>query len=431
MQRPFAHILLIFIGFTALSWAMFADNPSPDLQATWMAGQVFAAGLTDQVYVGDTAFYTMLPHPEWTARLARVGHEGAAFPFVYPPLWAALSSYVSPHVGFETIKAAAQILNPLLMAGTVWLAVRTARDAPVSPAIMTLVGCVILIASLPGGVALEQNQPQILVGFLIVAAIERARAGAPITAGAALALAAAIKLYPALLIVGWVASGRWRAVAGFAVIGGALAALSLALAGWPLHAAFLAEVDTIRRSIIVTVFTYGIDPILAQLAFAEDMHVITSPGTEMVLRWSVLEKPWAWSLASTAALLGILAAAFRTFRSSDDVLVWPILLTLLTFVSPLAWGYHYLAAMAFLPHLLVRFGMRTGLLALLIAVLPLTLPALQLASRAPVWLNAPILIGAAAMLTHAVLFAVAIRPARAARPRALAPGGGTPITPSV
>ena len=412
MRTLSGHTLLIFIGFTALSWWMFADNDSPDLRATWMAGQFFAAGLTDQIYVGSETYFSMLPHPDWTAYLDGLGHEGAVFPFVYPPLWAALSGYVAPHVGFGAIKTVAQILNPLLMVGMVWLASRTAKGSQVPLALMTLVGSMILIASLPGGVALEQNQPQILVSFLIVAAIERSRAGAPITAGAALALAAAIKLYPALLVVVWIAARQWRATAAFAVIGGALGILSIALAGWPLHEAFLAEIEVIRRTIIATPFTYGIDPILAQLFHARDMHVITSPGSEQVLRWSVLEKPAMWTAASSAAMVLIVLAAYRWIRTSgDDVLAWPILLIALTFVSPLAWGYHYLAAMAFLPHLLDRFGMRLGLLTLLAAALPLTLPALQLVSAAPVWMNAPIILGAMAVIGHALLYAAATRPA--------------------
>ncbi|MDX1739050.1 MAG: glycosyltransferase 87 family protein, partial [Alphaproteobacteria bacterium] len=50
----------------------------------------------------------------------------------------------------------------------------------------------------PFGLALRENQPQILVSFLILLAIERERAGWNIAGGAALALAASIKLYPAL-----------------------------------------------------------------------------------------------------------------------------------------------------------------------------------------------------------------------------------------
>ena len=44
-----------------------------------------------------------------------------------------------------------------------------------------------------------QNQPQILVSFLTVLALERAMRGHERTAGLALAVAAAIKVYPVLL----------------------------------------------------------------------------------------------------------------------------------------------------------------------------------------------------------------------------------------
>ncbi|EAR49542.1 hypothetical protein OG2516_13946 [Oceanicola granulosus HTCC2516] len=395
---------LIFAAFAAASFAMFAADPSPDLHATWIAGELYAAGQTAQVYAGDAPLFTMRPSAGAEAYLAGIGHEGAAYPYVYPPLWAVVASWIAPHVPFAAAKLAANLVNPLLMAGMVALAARTAPRALPLP-LLTLVGCAALLSSLPGAVALEQNQPQILVSFLVVAAIERARAGKPLTAGAALALAAAIKLTPALLCLLWLATGRRREAAAFVVAGGALGLLSIGLAGWPLHAAFLAEIDTIRRTVLSTLFTYGLDPILAHTFFGDALTRISGDGA---LGWHVHAKPDAWAFASSAALLATLAGLALWMRaqargSGVDMLAWPVALVLLTLLSPLAWGYHYLAALAFLPHLLVRLGLRGGLIAVIALVQPVSLHALRLFENVPAIPNLPAVAGTLTMLAFAGL----------------------------
>lgn len=424
MRHPAYYTVIVFAAFVAASWLMFAGDPSPDLRATWIAGHFYALGAYDQIYAGNEAFYTMLPGAGWEEYLAEIGHTGTAYPYVYPPLWAALTAFVTPVVPFELFKAVAEIVNPLLMVGMVWLAARCARDSDVSTTMMTLVGGLALLATLPGAAALEQNQPQILVSFLTIAAIERSRSGAPVTAGAALALAASVKLTPALLVIFWLAAGRRREALAFAVVGAALAALSVGLAGWPLHAAFLAEIDTIRRSVILSFFTYGIDPIIAELFFAEEMQSIVGRDGTSGTTWQALAKPALWSMLSSIALVTILTITAAWFRSQTrdgdpaDVLTWPIVLIVMTFVSPLAWGYHYLAPLAFLPHLLDRFGLRVGLIAIIAVMLPLTLPALELVLTLPVGYNLPGIMGALTMLGHAALFYLAIHLGPAHRTRA-------------
>ena len=60
--------------------------------------------------------------------------------------------------------------------------------------------------------------------------------------GALLALATAIKLYPAYLILVALVKRQWHAVAAFTVAGLGLAALSIGLLGWNVHAIYLQEV---------------------------------------------------------------------------------------------------------------------------------------------------------------------------------------------
>lgn len=119
-------------------------------------------------------------------------------PVCISPIWAFVSGWLTTITTIETVVNWANTINPLLIVCMVILAWR-ASGSTMSAHSYTLLGLLVLVLTQIGIVLILQNQPQIFVSLLIVLALERHRSGAPLTAGAVLALAAAIKLYPALL----------------------------------------------------------------------------------------------------------------------------------------------------------------------------------------------------------------------------------------
>lgn len=389
--------------FTLWCLWRFSGAQSPDLMATWLAGYFYGTGALVQVYPSDTTVYTMLPPSDWWPYLQSQGRAHAVFPFVYPPLWAALASWITPYVGIDGFRTGASVVNPVLLAGMVTLACRAAGLRAGALVLGTGLGLVGMLTTLPGAVALEQNQPQILVSFLIVAAIERDRAGAARLAGGALAVAAAIKLYPVLLALLWIAARRWRSATAFAVAGGAMGLASIALAGWPLHQTFLHEVGIIKNTVLVTSFTYGLDPTLAQFFAADRLSFVAgldNPADAAVLAgWSVLTKGTVWSAASIAGIAGLTSgtALWLSRKPGTPVLIYPAFLTALALLSPLSWGYHYLPALAFAPVLIPAFGARRGGLILLGVLVPVSIGALGPLARVPFGGLFPQLAGTLAM----------------------------------
>ncbi|RYG90715.1 DUF2029 domain-containing protein [Loktanella sp. IMCC34160] len=404
-------LIAIFAGFAAFSFAVFGFGHSPDLMATWLAGYFHQIGATDQVYAGYDGLYTMLPPSDWWPYLQSQGRDQSVFPYVYPPIWAVVTGWLTPLVGLDAFQVVASLVNPVLMAGMIALAGRATGAQGWALVRFVVLGLGIMMVTLPGSVALEQNQPQILVSFLIVAAIERDRAGAVRTAGAALALAAAIKLYPALLVVLWLAARRWGSVASFAIVGASLGTLSILLAGWPLHEVFLSDVSAIRNTALVTSFTYGIDPVIAQIAHADQLQFVPGldnlPDAANQLGWSVMAKGAVWSGLSTVALVALAAFAALRARGGADLLFWPFVLVALALISPLSWGYHYLPALAFLPDLLNRYGPRRGGLIVLAVVAPVTLPVLGLLPLPASGLLLPQIVGTVAMAGLGLAFLLA------------------------
>ncbi len=355
MARQTLYVLLLIAFAAVLSALRNMGETSPDLLATWMAGLNFARGSFDQIYAPAGPVFDMYPPDAWIAELRAGGHDGAIFPFIYPPLWAWGASWLTGVTSYSSVIAVANVVNPALLGLTLWLAARAARCPLPEPGYVAI-GLAAFFLTAISLVALEQNQPQILVAFLTVLAAERTARGAPRSAGAALALAASIKLYPAFFALIWLARGERRALAGFILAGAGLALLSLAVAGWPLHAAFLAQIRTISGSTLVTSFTYDLDAVAAKYLFADAMTFVPDLLPDSDAGWLVLAKPTLWTVADAALLLATLAGLTRLARKSRDPLVWPLAITLTALVSPLSWGYHYLAALAFLPALLPRLG---------------------------------------------------------------------------
>ena len=372
-------LVALSLAFLAFVYVWFGVAHSPDLAATWLAGHFFGSSQSELVYPKDDGVFTMLIPEAWWDFLKSEGREGIYYPFLYPPLWAWAAGEVGSYIGMDGFVAIFGFLNPILLLGTSVFATRACGVTGRPRLLWLATGIVAPLATSIGLVAIEQNQPQILVTFLVVAAIERDRAGAWKAAGALLALAAAIKLYPALLAVLWLGERRWRSLATFGVVGALLGVSSIAVAGWPLHTEYLGLIALLRESVVVTSFNYDLDSALAQIFWYDDLVFVASRDNPIGIAyphgWKVLAKGPVWPLITTTALLGMtVATALHAWRSARPlvILTYPAFLALLAFLAPLSWGYHFLSTLAFAPALLVALGPARGAALLAIILLPMS-----------------------------------------------------------
>jgi hypothetical protein len=104
---------------------------------------------------------------------------------------------------------------------------------------LTLVG---LLCVLPLNVDFVFARHYVLILFLICAAYSFARIDRHWTSGAIWSAAAALKLFPALVVILFVRKRNWRAVGGFVVGAISLVALSVRLFGIEVHRVFFREV---------------------------------------------------------------------------------------------------------------------------------------------------------------------------------------------
>ena len=348
---------------TTLVLAITPAGPSSDLVAVWLAGEFLGSGA---VYPPDTGVFTMTPPPEWSAV-----EFDRLFPYLYPPLWAVLAHQIVDVVDFATFATWARLVNAALLVCTVALAWR-ATGSRLPFVVFTFMGVMALAATFPGSLALMENQPQIIVSFLIILALERARSGAPVVAGISLAVAAALKVYPVLFALLWLATGQRRALAAFTIAGASLGGASVALAGWPLHAEFLAQLSTISNTLLLTPVSYALPPALAQF-FAADTFIWQQGPSGGGWHYQLLSP--AVALALKAAMLVALALIARAMVRADsdtrDAALWPLALVTLSLLGPLSWAYSYIPAIACMPALVDRIGPRRAGVLTLAILLPM------------------------------------------------------------
>lgn len=380
-------VMLITVGYVMLMSALVGTFPASDFRALWLAGQSLLQGDPGSVYPADTTVFTMQPPAGWAPLAQAQGFEGDSFPFIYPPLWAWLAGHLATAIPFATADTAMRALNPVLLVAMLLLARRLA--APTVPVLVYLLAGLAFMTLTPVGLlALAQNQPQILVGFMMLLALERLESGHPRAAGVVLAVAAAIKIYPVLIAVVWLLLRQWRAVAAFALTGAALAVASVAVAGWPLHAEFLHMLGVISRTAMITSITYTADASLAQFLFPDSFHLVradTSADGPVAYGWLVMAKPLALRLVTNGLTVMTLWLAARSLArrsdATDRAAIWAAVLILLSLLGPISWCYHYIAPLAFLPMLFARMrataalAIITGAGAVLTMVSQVDLPA--------------------------------------------------------
>jgi hypothetical protein len=382
MKKPkpwFGLALLILAAIAAFT--LFSTSRSTDLMATWIAGHYYATGDLGQIYPLDRSEFTMRPPPKWAQYVQGTSRAGELiFPFLYPPIWAWAGALFAD-IPFATIAPVATALNAAMLSGTIWLAYRTLNtQMPLTQ--FALIGLMALYATPIATLAIYDAQPQILVCFLIVLALERTRASAPIPAGAALALAASIKLYPAIFALFWLASNENRATLSFAVFGGALAVASVIMTGWPLHADFLATIGAMNNSVLISDLNFSVHAALVPFAAPESRIVVTAPtalpGAEPKVLWKIVVKTPLWQMFSVILPFLVAAALFVGFRRADDDrryrALWPTALVFVPMTSPIAWPYYFISAVVFIPALF-RKELRGHMVLALILIASLTFPA--------------------------------------------------------
>jgi len=321
----------------------------PDLSALYIAARLYASDQPALIYAALNNL------PAWAPELAALNRPDAAtFPYLYPPIWAALAAPLST-LPPEQVFNGVYIIHIVMIAASVILAFRiTSPHIPLY--IWTIISVLLLSTSLIATLALYHNQLHITVTFLALLAFERYKSGAMIAAGTALALAAAIKILPALLGLIFILDKGYRAATTTAILGLALLALSVGLAGPALHLDFVNSLKTVASTVSIEPINWNLQSFLVQLRSLATHTPLTAPPLGVLRIDTAL---WL-SIATYGFLIAALALLiWRTTPKSPWRLVG--LSLILTLTGPLAWIYHYLIILLMLPMVTAHMRPATAL----------------------------------------------------------------------
>lgn len=366
LDRAFA---LAMLGFWVLitllqQWGEWAE----DLSAVYIAGWLWQHGQGALVYDAPPAFFGGVA-ASWLPAMETLGvADRTSFAYVYPPLWAALAAPLTAALSPQGFFNAVALVQIPLLAASVPLAGRLMKPATLPWWIWTSVGLVTLSLSMPSHLAVWHNQPTITVSFLLLLAFERLNAGRPGVAGAALALAAAIKLSPAAFVLVFLLDREWRATASFLLVGAGLAALSVGLAGWPAHQAFLQSLAAVKSVAYLIAINVSLLPGLLAVGSVVGAMPDPDPAATQLIYTAVP----VWLSPAISALALVIVAVFvralrpvqRDLRRNLGVFALSILIPLM---GPLGWLHYYLVPTLLLPGLigLLPRGAVLGVMALI------------------------------------------------------------------
>lgn len=405
----------LFVGLLA---PIFWDRSAPDLTPTWIAGLMFERGDIEAIYPNEKVFTITVP-PDWDEVASEIGHRYAVLPYIYPPLWAALTAPLTRIASVETFQNVFVVINLVSVMGMLFLARRIAAPG-VSAIYYVLLGLLILVSGPIGFAGVFQNQPQLFVSFLSLLAIERVLSGKDRVGGAVLGLAVALKIAPILILPALLVIGDWRKVAiGFLLVGGGLGVLSLVLAGWPLHSDYLAMLSTISATAILSEIAYTLDALYVQFGTLDRMEFFAPANQPEDRGWWVIGKSPLWRAVSMLLLLASAALPAIAVAHGKGPYLWPAALIFMGLTSTVAWSFYYLAPMAFLPALAARLGMLRGSLLAFALAAPGSYLILPLARDSAVLPFADQALGVITLAVTALVFAwFALRNQRDLRPLA-------------
>ncbi|WP_375281382.1 glycosyltransferase family 87 protein [Pseudooctadecabacter sp.] len=297
MQKPAQRVLYIAFFATLMAYSLMlsvaagAASQSADLYASWVAAEFIQMGQMDQIYPDVADGFTMKTPSDWWPHVSAIYPEARIFPYLYPPLWAGLLAHVTDITSFEVLDSVFLGLNQLLLIATIFLVSRMCRTTGIAQLAFVALTYTGLTLSSPVTTALAENQPQLLVSFLVVFAFERAQFGQVHLSGALLALAAAIKLYPVMFVAIYLGRRQWPALFSFAITGAALGVLSIIVAGWALHLDYLHLVSALTGSVIVSDVSMSLDALVSGTLFTDHLVRVTPDNMAGTDRgWNMTQK---------------------------------------------------------------------------------------------------------------------------------------------
>lgn len=330
--------LVIVLLFTVALAAVYRNSPGTDLTSSYLGCRLFVDGETGHLYAQDPSSYNLVTDPVWEQAAAGRGFAKHAFlpPYVQTPIWGFALQPVCRRLSWPAFNKLFVLGVAICFGGLIWLTVHEWAPGLRHPAWMAAV-CVLFLASDTVRYSMQLTQTHIIFMLMALVAVVLARSGRPVWAGILLAVAAAIKITPGLLLIYWLMTRQTKAAISFVVSSLALLAITLLAAGPQVVLAYLHSMSKISSILLVA---YNNQSFAAWAAGG------SYPAAELRVWHSFVLPPWV-----RIASLGLLFAAAVAGGYMDRQLAkrspaappYGALFTLIgaTLFTPIAWSHYF------------------------------------------------------------------------------------------
>lgn len=321
-------ILTVFVLLTTLT---YRNMPGDDLASGYIGCRVVMEGNKEALFAhSHTGTKHAIIDPSWGQAGARAGFHSYLNPYVQTPLWAYGLLPLCSQIDYPTFAALFVLIAAASVAGMAFLASRYLAGGA-SPLVLAAV-LAWLWYSLPFKYAMLLIQTHAILMVATLGALILADRKLDISAGFLLAFAAAIKVPPALLVLYWLATRRWRALGWFAAFSAAFAVAAWALAGTEVMRAYLAELRYMSNALIVAYNNHSLPAAL-----------MVSEHRDSIGNWNIYPLPQAVKIgcAIMAAFMISTAGVLRQRGASEGATVSIALLSMMMF-APIAWSHYYI-----------------------------------------------------------------------------------------
>jgi len=324
--------------FTVVLAVLYRNSPGTDLTSSYLGCRLFVNGQTDHLYSQDSVSYNLVTDPVWEQAAAGRGFARHAYlpPYVQTPLWGFALQPVCRQLSWPAFNKLFVLAVAMCFGALIWLTVWRWAPRLRHPVGMAAV-CVLFLASDTVRYSMQLTQTHMICILMALAAVVLARSGRPVWAGVLLAIAAAIKITPGLLLIYWLMTRQTKAAISFVVSSLALLAITLLVTGPQVVVAYLHSMSKISKILLVA---YNNQSFAAWAAGG------SYPAAELRVWHSFVLPPWI----RIASLLLLLASAVaggyldrQLARRYPTARPYGALFTLIgaTLFTPIAWSHYF------------------------------------------------------------------------------------------
>ena len=312
--------------------------PGDDLSSSYIACRILAEGKESHLYSYDPEYFHIIEDPVWVEIAEKTAFHGFLHPYVQTPLWAYILIPLCTAMNFQAFNLLFLVLNFISIAATVWLvAYQWAPSFLAKP--LWLAGFLTVFSLMtPTYYMAFLNQTHPLFLFSTNLAVFLASRKKDLLSGLFLAIAAVIKLTPAIVAVHWLISGQRKSAISFLIWSIVLGILTPLVLGGETSVAYLSNLNRISNVLLVS---YNNQSLAAWL-------YSSTYDLSDILDWRMYPLPTIAKILGIC-LTGLVVLYFiivykrkgKNLSSLEAVSVSSLLIAS-TIFTPIAWTHYYI-----------------------------------------------------------------------------------------